>query len=216
MSNKLVLKGDLIFESMRFFYDKEHQFPMETFDPLAGSIITFKKGATVVTLKEALEVLPDPFKIVGEAIVREDKTEPVRIEEVEPARISWLVYAQFLYKGQAVEISISDLSMSLFYDESCKHVVPWIQIQFPKREIANNSTFAIKISLIKSMEYLAWSFGVQGIENFDKTKAIIESDPDWMAFKKKLSEKEVRAWNTKLPDIRFFHMKICGCAREND
>jgi hypothetical protein len=202
--SKLVLNGDLIFESLFLFRDREHQVPIQNWDILSGTLTVFKKGVTSVTLLQAIENLPDPFKVVGE-----DK-----IVEVEPNKISFLVYAQFRYKGQAQEITISDLTMNLFYDELLKKPIPWIQITFPKREIANNSNLAIKITLIRSIEYLAWCYGVQVTENLKQTKAMVEKDPDWTNFKATLTEKEQRNWIIKLPEFRFFHMKICGCAKE--
>lgn len=205
MSNKLVLNGDLIFESIFLFRDREHQHPIQNWQILSGTLTLFKKGVTSVTLLQALENLPDPFTFDEKSGVLTERT---------PQKISWLVYAQFRYKGQPVEISLSDLSMNLFYDESYKHVCPFIQIQFPKREITNNSNFAIKITLIKSMEHLAWCYGVTVSEHLTQTKAIVEKDPDWTNFKASLTEKEQRNWSIKLPELRFFHMKICGCAKE--
>lgn len=201
--SKLILNGDLIFESLFLFRDREHQVPIQNWQILSGTLTVFRKGVTVVTLLQAIENLPEPFKVVGK-----DK-----IEDVVPSKISWLIYGQFRY-SQAQEITISDLSMSLCYDELLKKPIPWIQITFPKREITNNSNFAVKVTLTKSMEFLAWNWAVHLIAITNELHGIVESDSDFTHFMDKLSEKEIRAWNTTLPEIRFFHMKICGCARE--
>jgi hypothetical protein len=187
--NRLILNGEELWNNLRWFYDRNHNDPMIQFSPLDGSRINFTRGKATVNLKEALENL--------------------EIDDKNPKKLSYLIYGQFIWSDRS-PVSIYDLELQLFYDEECKHPVSFVTFKFPQKPIQNGAFFAVKVTLTKNVEFLAWNMLQQPVLELEKAAQPITQNPQWESWLKQ-QPKEVREVFTK---TRMFSIKICGMCRE--
>lgn len=184
------LDGSELWNSLRWFYDREHGFSMTEFDPLNGALITFVRGKARVNLKEALTNLETDGK--------------------NPKKLSYLIYGQFIWSDRT-PIQIHDLEMSLWFDEQCtKHPVNFVTFQFPKKPIQNGASFALKVSITKNVEFHMWNHINQPFLELTQAAKPIMEHPDWESWFKQLPKQTQETFHK----FHLFYVKICGQAKE--
>jgi hypothetical protein len=193
--SKLILDGRELWQNLRFWYDASRNHPMiNGFSPLDGSIIGFSKNIdgkeVFVSLKTAIENL--------------------EFDEKNPKSLSYLIYGQFIWSDRS-PISVYDLEMGLWFDEKCtKFPVTFVTFKFPQKPIQNGAFFAVKVTLIKNVEFLAWNMLQQPLLELEKAALPITQNPQWESWFKQ-QPKQVQEAFTK---TRQFSIKICGRAVE--
>lgn len=129
-------KGVEHYNAFRFYFDRRFQRQMlDGFTPLAFDKISFERTDRGKRVQVPL------WEVIDAAD--------------ENAKVSWVLYAQFLWPTRA-KIETIGLNIEPFYDAACTLPVPWLEFQVSKKTMQNGDYFKIKVTLTKTWEFQGW------------------------------------------------------------